>query len=84
MLKSSLEDTKEAHLAVLEDSKKQEDVELYGQLPHYDDFQGYDLGPDDILRQVALRIYDNPHRPSWQTSKHHVIAVKIPKKYSGK
>ena len=79
MLKSNLDNTKESHLAVLEDSEKQEDVKLYGQLPDYGDFQGYDLGMEDILLQIALRIYDNFHRPSWQTLKHHLFAVRMPK-----
>ena len=70
MLKSKLGDTKEAHLAVLEDYKKQEDVKLYGQLPDYDDFQCYDMGGGDILRQVSLRIYANFHKPSWETLAH--------------
>ena len=53
---------------------------MYGRLQDYDDFQGYDLGQEDILRQVALRIYANFHRPSRQTLKHHLCAVGIPKK----
>ena len=72
-------DTKEAHLADSDDSKKREDVKLYGRLPDYGDFQGYDLGVDGILRQVALRIYDNFRMPSWETLKQHFSAVKIPK-----
>ena len=63
MMKSSLGNTKE-HLVVLEDSKQQEDVKLYGQLPDYGDFQGHDLGREDILLQIALMIYANFHRPS--------------------
>ena len=66
-------DTKEAHFAVLEDYEKQEDVNLYFQLPDYDDFQCYDMGKDDILLRVALRIYGNFHKPSWQTLKHHLL-----------
>ena len=68
-----MEDTKEAHLVVLEDYKKQEDVKLYGQLPDYDDFQGYDMGEEDVLRQVGLRIYANFHKPTWKTLKHHLL-----------
>ena len=56
MLKQRLWGTKEAHLAVSGDYKKQEDVRLYGQLPDYDDFQGYDMGKDDIPRQISLTI----------------------------
>ena len=56
----------------------QEDVKLYGQLPDYD-CQGYDMGQEDILRQIDLGIYSNFHRPSWQTLKHHFLMIKIPK-----
>ena len=64
MLKSRLGVTKEANSVFLEEFKKQEDVKLYSQLPDYDDFQCYVLGADDILLQVALRIYANFHKPS--------------------
>ena len=84
MLKSILGNTKEVRQVVLENFKHQEDVKLYGQLPDYDDFQGYDLGKEDILRQIALGIYSNFHMPSWETMKHHLFTVKIPKKYLGK
>ena len=57
---SRLGNTKALHLAVSGNFKQQEDAERYGQLPNYDDFQGYDLGRDDILLQVAQRIYANP------------------------
>ena len=80
MSKSSLGNTKEANLAVLDNPKHQEDVKLYCQLPDYDDFQCYELGEADILRQVSHRIYANSHKPSWQTLKHHLFSVGIPKK----
>ena len=83
MLKSSLGNTKDAHLVCLEDFEQKSDVKLYGQLPDYDDFQVYDLAQEDILRQIALGIYANFHRPSWGTLKHHLLTVKIPKKYLG-
>ena len=79
-MKSSLGNTKGAHLAVLDNSKQRGDVKLYIQLPYYGDFQGYDLGQEDILRQVAQRIYANSHKPSWRTLKHHMFPVGIPKK----
>ena len=79
MPKSTLGNTKEARPAVLADFEKREDMKLYGELPYYDDPQRYDLGKDGISRQIALRIYDNPHRPSWQTLKHHLFAVKSQK-----
>ena len=62
--------------------KQQEDVKLYGQLPDYDDSQCYDLGKDDMLRQVAQGIYANSHKPSWRTLKHHLFTVRITKKLS--
>ena len=79
MPKSSLGNTKEVHRAILENSKQQEDVKLYGQLPDYDDFQRYDLRQEDILRQIAMGVYANFHRPSWKTPKHHLLMIKIQK-----
>ena len=82
MLKSDSIETEESNLALLGDFKKKEDIKLYRHLPDYDDFQGYDMGEEgDILRQAPLRIYDNFHKPSWQTLKHHLYAVKIPKNF---
>ena len=71
-------------MAVLEYFEKKEDVKLDGQLPDYYDFQCCDLGQEDILRQVALRIYSDFHRPSWKTLKHNFHAVGIPKNLSRK
>ena len=65
----------------LGDFKKQEGVKLYSRIPDYDDFQGYDFGEEDILRQVALRIYSHFHKHSLQALKHHLFAVKFPKKH---
>ena len=52
---------------------------MYIRLPDYDDFQGYDLGADGILSQIAHGIYDNSHHPSWGTLKHHLLMAEIPK-----
>ena len=79
-MKSSLVNTKEAHLVVLDDSEQQGDVKLYVQLHGYDDFRRYDLGQEDISRQVAQRIYANFHKPYWETLKLHLFSVGIPKK----
>lgn len=49
---SSLGNTEEAHLAAWWNSKQKEDVKSHGQLPYYEDFQRYDWGRPDILRQV--------------------------------
>ena len=57
MLKSSLRNTRAVHLVVLDNPNQQEDVKLYVPLPDCD-CQCYDLGREDILRQVAHGIYD--------------------------
>ena len=80
MLKSSMGDTKAPHLSVSDNSKHQEDVKLYGQLPDSDDSQCYDLRQEGILRQVAHGIYANSHKPSWRTLKRRLFSVGIPKK----
>ena len=38
------------------------------------------IGRGGILRQVALRISADFHRPSWQALRHHCLAVKAQKK----
>ena len=80
MMKSSLGNTKEAHLGVSDDFEQQEDVKLYSQLPDYDDFQGYDLGVGGVLSRIAHKIYAGFHKPSWRTLKHHWFMAKIQKK----
>ena len=80
MLRSSLENTKEAHLAVLGNFKHQEDVKLHGQLPDYDDFQGCDLGQEDISHHVAHGNYANFRKPPWRILKHHLFSANVPKK----
>ena len=44
MHKSGLEGGEEARAAAVGNFKQQEDLEMYSQLPDYDDFQGYDVG----------------------------------------
>ena len=44
MLRSSLGNGKESHIAVLDNFIQREDVKLYIQLPDYGDSQRYDLG----------------------------------------
>ena len=83
MLKSSLWNTKEAHLAAHVNSKQQGDVELYWQLLGYGEFQGYDLGREDVLRQIAKGLYYNSHKPSRREIKHLSISLKTPKNISG-
>ena len=76
MLKSRLVDTKEAHLAVLEDYKKQV---MQNFMVDYRIMMIPNVmiwGEKMFLRQVALRIYDNFHKPSWQTLKHHLLRRK--------
>ena len=64
---------------MVENFKQKADLEMYSQLPDYDDFQGYDLGIETILSQIAQKIYANFHKPSWQTLSHHLCMAKIPK-----
>ena len=52
-------------MATLRKFKHKEDVEMYIQLPYYDDFQGYDLGWVGTLNQVDRKIYASFHNPSW-------------------
>ena len=67
MLRSSLENGKEAHLVILCNFKQKADVKMYIQFPDYDDFRGYDLGLGGNLSHIARKIYDNFHNQSWQT-----------------
>ena len=53
---------------------------MYIRCPDYGDFQCYDSGREDALNKVARKIYANFHNPSWQTLKHRLLSVKIPKK----
>ena len=80
MVMPSLGNTKEAHLAVLDNPEQKGDVKFYGQLADYDGFQGYDLGKQVILHHVAQRIYANIHDPSWRTLKRRLFPVNSPKK----
>ena len=80
MLRSSLDNGKEAHLAISDNFKHQEDVKLYIQLPDYGDFRGYDLGRGDTLNQVGRKIYGNSHKSSWQTLKHRLFSAITPSK----
>ena len=45
-------------------SKQEDDLEMYSQLPDNDDFRVYNLGIDVVLRQIAHKIYANFHKPS--------------------
>ena len=82
MLRASLGNTKESHLVISDDFEQREDVKLYSRLPDYNASKRYDLGKDDLLRQVAQRIYANFHKPTWRTLKHHLFSVRAPKKLS--
>ena len=53
--------------------KQQEDLKMHIQLPYYDDFQGYYLGGDGILSQIAHKVYANCHKPSRQALKHRLL-----------
>ena len=66
-------DRKEKHTIPAGDFKQQEDLKMYGQLPDYDGFRGYDLGIDSGLGRVDGKIYSNFHMPSWRTLKRHLF-----------
>ena len=42
---------------------------MHSQLPDYDDFQGYDMGAETVLSQIAQKIYAKYHKPSRRTLK---------------
>ena len=67
MLKSGLDGEKEAHTIAVGNFKHQEGWGIYGQLPDYDELQGYDVGIDTDLSRIAEKIYANFHKPSWRT-----------------
>ena len=70
----------EAPIVLMTDFKHHVDLKMYSRLPDYDDFQRYDLGMGVVLSQIAHKMYANFHKPSWQTSKHHLFTAEIPKK----
>ena len=70
---------KEAHAILVGNFKPQDDLKMYGQLPDYDEFHGYDLEIDSELSQIAGNIYANSRIQSWETSKRHLFLVGIPK-----
>ena len=80
MSRSSLENENESRVVSANYFKQKEDLKMYIQLPDYDDFQCYYLGPEGIPSQISHKIYANFHKPSWQTWKHHLRMAKIPKK----
>ena len=76
MWRSSLAGEKEEHVVSVNDFKHQEELKMYSRLTDYDDFQRYDLGVGGILSQIAHKVYDNSHKPSWETLKHHLFMAK--------
>ena len=50
---SGLEGEKGPHTISAQNFKLQEGLKMYGQLPNYDVFQGYDLGIDSELSRIA-------------------------------
>ena len=90
MPKSCLEREKESHVVLVGNSKQQEDLEMYIQLPDYEEFQLYDLGVDAVLSQTTRKIYGNFHKPSRQTLKRHFLLwnsqeiVSVSRNYSRK
>ena len=53
---------------------------MYGHLPDYEEFHGYDLGIDSELSQTDGMIYADFRKPSWGASGRHLFSVGIPKK----
>ena len=80
MIESGFGREKESHTISAWDFNHQEDIKTYGQLPDYDEFQGYDLGIDSELSQIDETIYVSFHKPSWRTLKRHLVLVGIPEK----
>ena len=80
MRKSGLEGKKESRAVFVGNAKHREDLEMYSQLPYYDEFQGHDTGIETVLSQIAQKIYANFHKPSWGTLKRHLLMTEIPKK----
>ena len=75
MLKSVSEGEKKARTILVGNSKRRTDLEMYGLLPDYGEFQGYDLGIDTDLSQIAEKIYADMHNPSCGTLKRHLLMV---------
>ena len=72
ILKSGSEGEKEARTSSVENFKQKGDLEMYGQLPDYDEFRRYDPGIDTDLSQIDENVYANFHMPSRQTLKRHL------------
>ena len=64
--KSGLEGEKEEHTIPVGDIKRQGDLEMFGQLPDYDEFQGYGMWIDTDLSRIDEKMYANFHKPSWK------------------
>ena len=62
MLKSGSGGEKESRTISVGDFKQQEDLEMYGQLPDYDEFQLYVLGIDTDLSKIGEKMYASFHR----------------------
>ena len=54
---------------------------MYSQLPDYGELQGYDLGVESALCQIAQKVYPSYRNPSWETLKRHLFTVGVPKKF---
>ena len=80
MIKSGLDVEKAPRTMLVGNSKHQEDLEMYGRLPDYDEFQGYDMGIDTDLSRIAEKMYADFHNPPWVTLKRPSVMVEIPRK----
>ena len=64
MIKSGLRGEKEARIIPVVDFKQREDLQMYGQLPDYEEFQRYYLGIYSEVSQIDAKIYADFHNPS--------------------
>ena len=58
----------------------QEDVEMYIQLPDYDDFRRFDLPIEADLTAISKRVYGGLPGTSWLNLKNHLLITHTPKK----
>ena len=74
----SLRGPQDAGHALLDECKIQEDVEMYTQLPDYDDFRRFDLPRGNDLTVIAYRIYGGFAKQPWLTPRHHLFSMDMP------
>ena len=80
MLKSGIKGAPEAHPALLDEFKIQEDVTMYSQLHGYDDFRGFHLPNGADLSAISKRVYEEHAKPPWPTLNINLLSAFIPNK----